>query len=198
MKCGDKHTDENECSIKSGDPVKCVNCKGDHPASSNSCPELLRQREIKRTMALENVSFVQAAKMVPQTKKYFSEVVASTPNFKKSTTQPKQKTATPPRHNDIDRQKINSLLSYTNGQSTSLEDGCALSMGPPTRSQEKPTSNPLPIKDFIAELLKSPTLIQLLSQIILSFLTIPNNDSVNPILSLLTPLIESVTNPTQD
>lgn len=76
IKCGDKHIDVNECPIK-GDPIKCVNCKGDHPASSNSCPELLRQREIKRTMALENVSFAQAAKMVPQIKKSFSEVVSS-------------------------------------------------------------------------------------------------------------------------
>lgn len=58
--CGDK--------FHSGDctkPLKCVNCDGDHSSNSRTCPEYLRQVDIKARMSLYNEDYFTASKWFP-------------------------------------------------------------------------------------------------------------------------------------
>lgn len=56
---GDHHIDECD------EEVCCIHCNSkDHTATSRACPEYKKQMNIKKTMALENVSFVEARKLV--------------------------------------------------------------------------------------------------------------------------------------
>lgn len=45
-------------------PLSCVNCTGNHPSLHNSCPEVAKRREISRVMAIHNVDYVSAKKIV--------------------------------------------------------------------------------------------------------------------------------------
>ncbi|KAI5642941.1 hypothetical protein NE865_04980 [Phthorimaea operculella] len=77
-KCGEEH-DAATCMVT---VVSCVNCSGDHQATAKICPEFLRQTEIKKYMSENNESYLEASKVIPNSKPLFSEVVGreSTPN----------------------------------------------------------------------------------------------------------------------
>lgn len=57
-KCGESHQLEN-CDK---DFVTCIFCNGNHLCDSKDCPEFLKQRNIKKKMAFENLSFDEARK----------------------------------------------------------------------------------------------------------------------------------------
>lgn len=61
--CGGNH-DEGVCPNKLN--PKCVFCSGDHVSTDRSCPEHNRQRQINKIIALENISYFEAVKMVPK------------------------------------------------------------------------------------------------------------------------------------
>ncbi|KAI5651948.1 hypothetical protein NE865_00285 [Phthorimaea operculella] len=78
-KCGEEH-DAATCRVT---VFSCVNCTGDHQATSKICPEFLRQVDIKKYMSENNESYLEASKIIPNSKPLFSEVVgrASPPNY---------------------------------------------------------------------------------------------------------------------
>lgn len=61
--CGEKH-DESECPNTSN--PKCFFCHGDHAATDRKCPEYSRQKQINNLIALENISYFEAMKLVPK------------------------------------------------------------------------------------------------------------------------------------
>jgi hypothetical protein len=75
--CGkDKH--ENDCK----DPKYCVNCEGQHSASSRECPKWKTEQEIQKVKTLEKLSFAEAKKKVMATQsntlpQSFASVAAS-------------------------------------------------------------------------------------------------------------------------
>jgi len=59
--CGEATHNIADCpSVNSRDPV-CLHCKGAHRSTDRSCPEWNKQRSIKKIMAMENVSYADAA-----------------------------------------------------------------------------------------------------------------------------------------
>lgn len=66
--CGDKHN-SSTCREKS----KCLSCKGEHRSTDPQCPELNNQRDIKKYMAFNNVSYREAKLKYRR----FSDVVSS-------------------------------------------------------------------------------------------------------------------------
>lgn len=73
--CGEDHPFE-QCQNTTKNPI-CINCKGNHTAVSVACPELSRQRNIKQSMASDNISYFQASKLFPPSKKSFAEITSN-------------------------------------------------------------------------------------------------------------------------
>lgn len=48
--------------------IKCLNCDGLHNPKSKNCPELQRQKDIKKLMSTRNLCFQEAAKVFPNPK----------------------------------------------------------------------------------------------------------------------------------
>lgn len=70
--CGSK--DENHsCSNN----VQCINCHGEHRADSPSCPEKSRQKSIKEFMAFQNVTHLEAARLIPRSNNENFAIVTS-------------------------------------------------------------------------------------------------------------------------
>ena len=78
--CAEQHI-ENDCPKQNLnlDKIECLNCKGNHKTNNfKKFPEYNRQKNIKRTMAEQNVSYKDAEKHFPQ-KSYASVVGNTTP-----------------------------------------------------------------------------------------------------------------------
>jgi hypothetical protein len=82
FRCGEEHLGEG-CGIPESD-LRCASCGGRHSAVNRICPEHTRQQNIKRTMAEQNISYVEACKKHSPTMKPFSEVVASRSSIARS------------------------------------------------------------------------------------------------------------------
>lgn len=132
LKCGDNH-DGKSCNSET---FHCINCSGPHKATDKTCPEFLRQANIKNHMSYNNVSYIEASKAFPASKPLFSEVVAlssqisdmSPPENKKIWhkktvfSQPKKKIITQNKGYDQEAHK-NIINSY---KEPSPQNGCAL------------------------------------------------------------------------
>ncbi|KAF8768480.1 hypothetical protein HNY73_021296 [Argiope bruennichi] len=59
-KCSISGHDSSECI---SDDVKCINCRGNHPAYSRSCPQWILEKEILSTKIRRNISFAEAKKL---------------------------------------------------------------------------------------------------------------------------------------
>ncbi|KAL0818181.1 hypothetical protein ABMA28_008693 [Loxostege sticticalis] len=77
FKCGQDHTGDS-CNMDE-DNGSCCLCSGSHFATSKSCPELARQKQIKSYMANNCVSYAEASKLHPPVSKSFADVVSSSP-----------------------------------------------------------------------------------------------------------------------
>lgn len=78
FRCGDDHFGDS-CTVKEND-VRCVNCTGAHSANSNTCPELARQKNIKKIMSDSSMSYAEASKKVPSTKISYADILCSSPS----------------------------------------------------------------------------------------------------------------------
>lgn len=78
FKCGQDHTGDS-CQI-SEDRASCCLCTGYHFATSKSCPEFVRQKEIKSTMSNSCLSYAEASKLHPQVNKSYADIVSSNSN----------------------------------------------------------------------------------------------------------------------
>ena len=74
-KCGSKGHKQAECSSVS---TKCVNCQGEHLATSKACPAFLNAKEICRVMSLQRVSYNEARQQVKAARQRDS---TTTPNY---------------------------------------------------------------------------------------------------------------------
>lgn len=63
FRCGQAHLG-NTCSVLENDAL-CIHCTGNHFATNKRCREHTRQKDIKFTMAQENISYIEAAKRFP-------------------------------------------------------------------------------------------------------------------------------------
>lgn len=79
FKCGNDHFGES-CTADDGCRVNCCLCKGSHFATSKSCPEYLRQKNIKLFMAQNCVSYAEASKHYPLVTRSYADIVTSTPD----------------------------------------------------------------------------------------------------------------------
>lgn len=57
-KCGENHKVE-DCTVQTSE-YKCAQCQGNHQATDRICPSYIQQRQIKRIMAFENLSYRDA------------------------------------------------------------------------------------------------------------------------------------------
>ena len=60
-KCGQQDHEELACQEEK---PKCANCEGSHPAYSKSCPLWVKEKEVQKVKATQNISFPEARKIV--------------------------------------------------------------------------------------------------------------------------------------
>ena len=60
-KCGSEGHNGSDCTSET---VCCLNCKGDHYASSKSCPVWIQEKEIQRVKTEKSLSYGEARKLV--------------------------------------------------------------------------------------------------------------------------------------
>ncbi|XP_042150135.1 uncharacterized protein LOC121838127 [Ixodes scapularis] len=63
-KCAQAHGEENCTSAQ-----KCVNCQRAHEATSTECPKLQKEKETCKVKVRENITFLEAAKVVEEQRK---------------------------------------------------------------------------------------------------------------------------------
>ncbi|GFV06948.1 CCHC-type domain-containing protein [Trichonephila clavipes] len=59
-RCGESGHDSADCKKKE----QCLNCKGEHPAYSRSCPTWITEKEITAVKIKENISYPEARRVV--------------------------------------------------------------------------------------------------------------------------------------
>lgn len=78
-KCGREHTGES-CYVKEEDASCCL-CNGSHHATSKTCPEYNRQKNIKISMAQNCISYAEASKLHPPISRSFANVTSTPTNL---------------------------------------------------------------------------------------------------------------------
>ena len=82
-KCGSEGHDGGDCTAET---VCCLNCKGDHFASSKSCPVWIQEKEIQRVKTEKSLSYGEARKLVVSSSSSSPSVSSSYASAAKSTT----------------------------------------------------------------------------------------------------------------
>lgn len=98
-KCSKDHFGEN-CTADDDYAVTCCLCKGSHFATSKTCPEHLRQRNIKLYMAQNCVSYAEASKQFPSVSRSYADILSATPENYPNNRRPQSRTPStqePPR-----------------------------------------------------------------------------------------------------
>ena len=72
-KCGSEGHDGSECTAET---TRCLNCKGDHCASSKSCPIWIQEKEIQRIKTEKGLSYGDARRLVTSSSSSPSSSVA--------------------------------------------------------------------------------------------------------------------------
>ncbi|KAL0869479.1 hypothetical protein ABMA27_005764 [Loxostege sticticalis] len=79
FKCGQGHIG-NSCSTDE-QHASCCLCSGFHFATSKSCQEFVRQKNIKVHMSENSVSYAEASKMYPPASKSYADILSSSPEI---------------------------------------------------------------------------------------------------------------------
>ncbi|XP_041971281.1 uncharacterized protein LOC121727470 [Aricia agestis] len=69
FKCSHKHEGAT-CTATS---LTCMHCSGPHAANDVSCPEYIRQKEIKFVMSRESISYMEASARFPRVRRSFAD-----------------------------------------------------------------------------------------------------------------------------
>lgn len=77
FRCAQPHSGDG-CSVAEAE-ANCLSCSGHHFSTSKSCPEQMRQRQIKIKMSQNNISYAEASSQTPVSKRSYSEVAKETP-----------------------------------------------------------------------------------------------------------------------
>ena len=72
-KCGSEGHDGSECTAET---TCCLNCKGDHCASSKSCPIWIQEKDIQRIKTERGLSYGDARRLVTSSSPSSSSSVA--------------------------------------------------------------------------------------------------------------------------
>jgi len=78
---GDKHDPPSTCPKKDSDGVKCINCQGDHLATSFQCPLIERHKRILALAASENIPIVEAKRKILQHHPVPKDIIYDYNNF---------------------------------------------------------------------------------------------------------------------
>lgn len=105
------------------DPIKCINCQGQHSARSRNCPVYKEEAEIQRIKTLEKISFSEAKKRIKSLK----------PN---PTMSYAQVTKNPPEN--LVKDVIEQMLPYITEICTKIVKSCVTEMPPPQFTPEMP------------------------------------------------------------
>lgn len=62
--CGELGHKYESCSSVNATEPQCIFCKGDHPSTNRNCPEWTKQKDIKKVMAVENISYSDAIRKI--------------------------------------------------------------------------------------------------------------------------------------
>jgi len=80
--CGeDKHDPPSSCPKKDCEEFKCINCQGDHLATSFQCPLIDRHKRILALAASENIPIVEAKRKILQNYSAPKEIIYDYNNF---------------------------------------------------------------------------------------------------------------------
>lgn len=71
LTCGENHI--NSKDEKCTSTKKCINCQGEHSTLDGSCPSFVRHASIIKVMAVDNISFSEARRLVDNKSKYGQE-----------------------------------------------------------------------------------------------------------------------------
>lgn len=138
FRCAQSHSGDN-CHVNEKDAT-CIYCSANHFANDKSCPEQIRQQNIKSCMSQDNISYQEAAARFKQSKMSYSDMLKSTPNHSSSLSQQSmtsnsntvtsyKKTVSLPSRSrpslgkSFDREAHNAII-YT--PASSMPNGCAL------------------------------------------------------------------------
>lgn len=118
-KCTQSHSGD-ACTVTI-DNISCLSCLGRHSATSKSCPEQYRQRDIKSLMSKQSISYIEASSQVPKSSQTFASVTAlqSTSHRKTVFKQPKPRAPLTPGY---DKQAHDKII---NTSFSPLPNGCA-------------------------------------------------------------------------
>lgn len=144
FKCGEDHLGDT-CN-REEDSASCVSCGGFHYATNKLCPEFLRQKEIKHTMAHSCISYIEASKLFPAVSKSYANILNSNPGQPNKSTQDNisnhssykktvfLKPRSPPKtQGGYDRAAHNAIVKEL--EFPAPKNGCALSTNP-TKSDD--------------------------------------------------------------
>ena len=109
--CGEQGHSFEDCTNES----KCINCEGNHDATSRDCPKWELEKEIIKLKYKDGISFVDARKRLqpsldPSKNSYAS--VAKTPEKSTKPQQPWAKNIRPPTDFDTEVQFLKYILNY--------------------------------------------------------------------------------------
>ena len=82
-KCGEEGHDGSDCASET---VSCLNCKGDHFASSKSCPVWIQEKEIQRVKTEKSLPYHEARKLVTSSSSSSSSATVSYASIARSAT----------------------------------------------------------------------------------------------------------------
>lgn len=85
-KCGQDHIGES-CTVEENN-ASCLMCGGSHYAINKVCPEFSRQKNIKTSMAQNNISYLEAIKIHPQVVKPYADILNNNTTVHNSSQQP--------------------------------------------------------------------------------------------------------------
>jgi len=81
LHCGDAQHPSAEVCPSSHSPAKCINCEGNHLATSHDCPRVLHHKTALSLAAVENISLGEALRLVGSSSSFTSGSPLSDPRF---------------------------------------------------------------------------------------------------------------------
>lgn len=144
--CGKPFHSDDPCL----DPIKCINCSGQHSSRSRDCPIYKQEAAIQQVKARQKISYTEAKKLVsPENKGNITYVEAVTKNSNLPSLVVKELMPAITRciekyFNEIHKNKINTENVTSNTQSE-IVNGKESSRPPPNEAESNPVAAPAAI-----------------------------------------------------
>ena len=146
-KCGSEGHDGSECTAET---TRCLNCKGDHCASSKSCPIWIQEKDIQRIKTEKGLSYGDARRLV--TSSSSSPSSSAAPSYASAVKSVPRKVTisvdcqTPlswigPQPSLRDASRLPSVITKTTGTGTSETNARSSRKNSPAKSDNRTTSS---------------------------------------------------------